>query len=206
MRLLRMDELSARDRYRWMSGAIVPRPIALVTTLTEKGGVVNAAPFSFFTMLASDPPLLSIAVGRREGQMKDTARNAVAMEEMVIHVVSEKIVADMNETAATLAPDESELERTSFHLTESVTVSVPAIKEARIRFECKLESHLPTKNDAGELSFDLLIARVLAMHIAEDVVDQEANGVDMDALQPVARLAGPNYAGLGSRYSLKRPK
>lgn len=81
--------------------------------------------------------------------MKDTARNAVAMEEMVIHVVSEKIVSDMNETAATLAPDESELERTSFHLTESVTVSVPAIKEARIRFECKLESHLPTKNDAG---------------------------------------------------------
>ena len=66
MRLLRMDELSARDRYRWMSGAIVPRPIALVTTLTEKGGVVNAAPFSFFTMLASDPPLLSIAVERME--------------------------------------------------------------------------------------------------------------------------------------------
>ncbi|WP_054704530.1 flavin reductase family protein [Bacillus sp. JCM 19041] len=205
MYVLQTDQMSPKDRYKVMSGTIVPRPIAFVTTKSTEGEVINAAPFSFFNMLAGDPPLVSIAVGRRNGTMKDTARNAIAHNELVIHVVSEDMVENMNETAATLKADESELARTSLNLVESKIISTPGIKEARVRFECVLENHLPTKNDEGAVSFDLLIARVKCMHIDEAVFNEEKKYIDLDRLKPVARLAGPNYAHLGERYSIRRP-
>ncbi|UTR06372.1 flavin reductase family protein [Alkalihalobacillus sp. LMS6] len=198
-------DLPAKERYKLLSGAVVPRPIAFVTTESTEGNVINAAPFSFFTMLAGDPPLLSIAVGRKQGEMKDTARNVVTHKELVIHVVDESLVEAMNQTAATLKADESELELTDLALVNSTSVRVPGIKEALIRFECKLESHLPIANDDGVTAFDLLIVRVIEMHLDERVYDHEKNYVLADQLNPVARLSGPNYAGLGELFSLKRP-
>ncbi len=197
--------LTAKERYKLLSGTVIPRPIAFVTTRSTESGKTNAAPFSFFSMLAGDPPLLSIAVGRKKGLMKDTARNAVASKELVIHVVHEDLVSDMNQTAATLKPEESEVDLTSLSLVESTSIQVPGIKEALVRFECQLESHLPIQNDEGEVSFDLLIARVIVIHLDETVYNKEKNYVLPDKLKPVARLSGPNYAGLGEFFSLKRP-
>lgn len=206
MHELILDQLPPKERYKLLSGSIVPRPIAFVTTNSTEANVVNAAPFSFFSMLSGEPPLVSIAVGRRKGVMKDTARNAVASKEMVIHIVSEDFVEAMNQTAATLEGDKSELDLTSLQLINSSTVSVPAIREARIRLECTLESHIPTKSDDGsEVSFDLLIARVICVHIDDSVYDKENNYVLAEQLKPVARLSGPNYATLGKMYSMKRP-
>lgn len=197
--------LTAKERYKLLSGTVIPRPIAFVTTRSTESGKTNAAPFSFFSMLAGDPPLLSIAVGRKKGLMKDTARNAVATKELVIHVVHEDLVSDMNQTASTLKPEESEVDLTSLSLVESTSIQVPGIKEALVRFECQLESHLPIQNDEGEVSFDLLIARVIVIHLDETVYNKEKNYVLPDKLKPVARLSGPNYAGLGEFFSLKRP-
>ncbi len=197
--------LTAKERYKLLSGTVIPRPIAFVTTRSTESGKTNAAPFSFFSMLAGDPPLLSIAVGRKKGLMKDTARNAVASKELVIHVVHEDLVSDMNQTASTLKPEESEVDLTSLSLVESTSIQVPGIKEALVRFECQLESHLPIQNDEGEVSFDLLIARVIVIHLDETVYNKEKNYVLPDKLKPVARLSGPNYAGLGEFFSLKRP-
>ncbi len=115
-------------------------------------------------------------------------------------------MSDMNQTAATLKPEESEIDLTSLSLVESTSIQVPGIKEALVRFECQLESHLPIHNDEGEISFDLLIARVKVMHLDETVYDKEKNYVLPAQLKPVARLSGPNYAGLGEFFSLKRPE
>ncbi|WP_059106001.1 flavin reductase family protein [Shouchella shacheensis] len=206
MHTLFAQDLTAKQRYKLMTGAITPRPIAFVTTTSVDGTIVNAAPFSFFSMLSADPPLLSVSVGRREGEMKDTSRNAVHHQELVIHMVSESMVEGMNETAATLGPNESELKRTNFTLVESTSVGVPSIKEALVRFECTLESHLPMKGESGQDSFDLLIARVKSLHLAEDVYDEQQQYVLTEKLRPVARLAGANYASLGKFFSLERPK
>ncbi|KQL57392.1 MULTISPECIES: flavin reductase family protein [Bacillaceae] len=205
MHKINVMNLTAKERYKLLSGTVIPRPIAFVTTRSTESGKTNAAPFSFFSMLAGDPPLLSIAVGRKKGLMKDTARNAVASKELVIHVVHEDLVSDMNQTAATLKPEESEVDLTSLSLVESTSIQVPGIKEALVRFECQLESHLPIQNDEGEVSFDLLIARVIVIHLDETVYNKEKNYVLPDKLKPVARLSGPNYAGLGEFFSLKRP-
>ncbi|ASB62679.1 hypothetical protein SC22_03575 [Bacillus sp. A053] len=204
MYIFQADQLSAKDTYKLLSGTVIPRPIAFVTTLSS-GGTVNAAPFSFYNVVSSDPPLLSISVNRAGGRQKDTARNAVENGEFVVHVSDEDIIEDINETAANLGPDESELTRTSLHPVESNAVSVPGIQEARVRFECTLERHITFNNDQGVTTADLLIGRVVCFHLDEKVYDAEKGYILTDELKPASRLAGNHYAKLGEEFTLIRP-
>lgn len=199
-------ELTGRDNYKLMSGSVVPRPIAFVTTLSHDGSVINAAPFSFFNIVSSDPPILSISIARKDGVMKDTARNVLSGKELVVHICDESIALDMNETAALLEPHESELERTNLTTVPSTMVSVPAIQEALIRMECKLYQHIPISNDEGKPVSDLLLVRIVQYHFSENVYDPVTNYILMDQLKPISRLAGNDYAKLGERFTVVRPE
>ncbi|PYY26529.1 flavin reductase family protein [Paenibacillus illinoisensis] len=205
MYTLNPNDLTSRDNYKLMSGSVVPRPIAFVTTLSEDGSVVNAAPFSFFNVVSSDPPLLSISINRKDGVMKDTARNVIAGQELVVHICDESIVNEMNETAALLEPHESELERTSLTTVPSSVVAVPGIQEALIRMECRLYQHIPVSNDEGNPVTDLLLVRIVQYHFNEKVYDPAHHYILMDHLKPVSRLAGNDYAKLGERFTVVRP-
>ena len=132
------ESMSERENYKFLIGSIIPRPIAFITTQSEDG-VVNAAPFSYFNIVSANPPMISVSVQRRDGMMKDTARNTINTKEFVVHIVDQGILRDVNETAAELDMDESELTRTNFTLVASDKISVPAVNEAKIRFECILE-------------------------------------------------------------------
>lgn len=160
---LQMDQLSRKEAYKLLSGSIVPRPIAFITSLSKED-VVNAAPFSFFNVISGHPPLIAVSIGRRDGQMKDTAQHIIDREEFVVHVSDEDMIEDINETAATLPREESELDRTGLHQVESHVISVPGIKEARIRFECQLEKHLTFQNDEGRSQLIISLAG-LYVHI-----------------------------------------
>lgn len=205
--MIRLDarEIGAQSNYKFLSGAIIPRPIAFVTTLSANG-ILNAAPFSFFNVVSSDPPIVSIAVQRDKGQMKDTARNIIATNELVIHIVDEALTEEMNKTAARLEPDQNELTLTNLTTVPSEVVSVPAIQQAKIRFEAKLAQHIPIQNEAGETVTDLILAKVLCYHVDATVFDEEKQYILTDALKPVARLAGNNYAKLGENFTMERPQ
>lgn len=196
------QHIHVRDTYKLLIGTVAPRPIAFVTTVAQDG-TVNGAPFSFFNIVSSAPPLLSVSVQRRHGVQKDTARNVLEQKSFVIHITDEENVEAVNETAATLAPTESEIKRTNFTLTKSSKVNIPAIAEAKVRFECTLEKHVPL-GDEETITTDLLIGRIVAIHIAEDVYDD--GKIIYEKLQPVGRLAGNDYANLGQIFSLIRPK
>ena len=200
------ERLDSRLVYKLMTGTIVPRPIAWVTSFAREHGIVNAAPFSYFNMVSSDPPLLAISVARRaDGEMKDTARNVTDTGELVVQICDETLVEAMNRTAAVLPPGESELELTNLSLTGSEAVSVPGIKEAKVRFECRLESRLPIQADDGRITHDLLLARILRIVLDESVYDGERQYIDTEALRPVGRLAGSEYAELGRVFRIERP-
>ncbi|MCQ4085297.1 flavin reductase family protein [Saccharibacillus sp. JS10] len=199
-------ELDAKLVYKLMTGTIVPRPIAWVTSWSNEHNVVNAAPFSYFNMVSSDPPLIAISVARRpDGQMKDTSRNVTDHQELVVHICDETLVEEMNRTAAMLSPEESEIDLTKLTLVDSDVVKVPAIAEAKVRFECRLESHLPIKSDDGKITHDLLIARILRFQLAESIYDADHGYILTEQLRPVARLAGNEYAELGRLFSITRP-
>jgi flavin reductase (DIM6/NTAB) family NADH-FMN oxidoreductase RutF len=196
------ESLTERDNYKFLTGSIIPRPIALVTTQSETG-TINIAPFSFFNIVSSNPPMISISVQRKEGVSKDTARNAIQTGEFVVHITDENNVADANRTAKELPSDESELGLTNFTLAVSDKVSVPGLEEAKVRFECTLEQSIPLAGSKNKPGCDLLIGKIVCYHIEQDIYH---NGrIDPNGLKPVARLAGHTYTKLGELFEIERP-
>ncbi|MBC2121562.1 flavin reductase family protein [Listeria marthii] len=205
MTIFKSAELSQKDNYKFLTGSIIPRPIAFITTLAEDGVTVNAAPFSFFNVVSSSPAIVSIAVQRANGEQKDTARNAAFTKELNIHIVSEEFVEEMNKTAARLARDVSEIDKTNLHLEPVQGMKTPKISEAKIVLTAKLEQIIPIKNDAGEVVSDLILARIVTYDFADDVFDPEHQYILPEKLAPVARLAGNDYAKMGEIFQIERP-
>lgn len=196
-------QLTTRDNYKLLTGSIIPRPVAFVTTLSDEG-TLNGAPFSYFNIVSADPPLISISIQRQGGEMKDTSRNATAQKEFVVHVSDEMNVEKINETSASLPPHQSEIELAELTPVESIKIKVPGIQEAGMRFECMLEKAIPLGGVEGSPSCDLLIGRIVHYHIRKDLYE---NGrIDAQGLKPISRLAGSYYAKLGETFELKRPK
>ena len=193
--------LTERENYKLLIGSIIPRPIAFTTSISEDG-VVNAAPFSFFNIVSSNPPMLSVSVQRKNGVMKDTARNVKANKQFVIHIVDTSNVEEINKTAANLPADESEIDTTSLTLVDSTVVNVPAVAESKVRFECELVQALEL-GDGDTVGCDLLIGRIVAYHIAEDIYEE--GKIDPDKLAAVSRLAGNDYATVGDIFTIERP-
>jgi flavin reductase (DIM6/NTAB) family NADH-FMN oxidoreductase RutF len=188
-------ELSPLENYKLLIGAIIPRPIAWVTTLGQ-GGIVNAAPFSAFTFVCSDPPMLGFNAGRRDGELKDTPRNVEAMKEFVVNIVSVPLAQQMHQTSADYPPGTSELVAVGLTAVPSRSIRTPGILEAPVRMECRL--HAIHHFGVGPAWF--MVGEVVAFHIRKDIIQ---NGkIDSFALDPLCRLGGPNYATLGEGISL----
>lgn len=197
------DELNRHNpylAYKLLSGSVIPRPIAWVATQSVDG-VVNAAPFSFFNVVSSQPPLVSISM---LGQ-KDSVNNLLATKEAVIHFISPDNVETMNQTAASLPSQMSEVRTFDIPTEPSRTVSVPSIINAPIRFEAKLFKHIPIESN-GYVVSNLMLLEITNFAFSDAVFDAEKFYVKPDAFQPIARLAGNTYAELGDLFDLERPQ
>jgi flavin reductase (DIM6/NTAB) family NADH-FMN oxidoreductase RutF len=192
---------SERDNYKLLIGSIIPRPIAFVTTQSEDE-IVNGAPFSYFNIVSSNPPMVSLAIQRPGGRVKDTARNIYGNQQFVVHIVDDENVAKINETAASLPAAESEIELANLTLVPSEYISVPGVKEAKVRMECRLIQAIPLGGE--EPGSDLFIGEVVRFHIDEAIYE---NGrIDPKGLNAISRLAGSSYATIGDIFSIERPK
>lgn len=198
---LNPEELSEKENYKFLIGSIIPRPIALITSLS-KDNIFNVAPFSYFNIVTSDPPIVAVACQRKEGQLKDTTRNLLEKKEAVIHIVDAENVGEANKTAANLEVDESEFDLTNFTRIDSDKVAVPALKESKIRFEVKLHHHVPVVDEGVEKA-DLLLLKIEQYHIADEIYSQ--GRIDPDGLAAVSRLAGHDYAEIGHQFTIARP-
>ena len=127
--------------YKLLAGLVVPRPIALVTTV-DAAGVVNAAPFSFFNVMGAEPAIAVFApADRDDGTLKDTAANLTANAECVIHLCDEAVASKMVECARALPPGVSEVPRAGFTLAPSERVRVPRLVECPVTLSCGLALH-----------------------------------------------------------------
>lgn len=190
-----------RDNYKLLIGSIIPRPIAFVTTQSDDE-IVNGAPFSYFNIVSSNPPMVSLAIQRPGGRVKDTARNIYGNQQFVVHIVDDENVAKINETAASLPAAESEIELANLTLVPSEYISVPGVKEAKVRMECRLIQAIPLGEE--EPGSDLFIGEVVRFHVDEAIYE---NGrIDPKGLNAISRLAGSSYATIGDIFSIERPK
>ena len=193
------ETLDPRERYKLLIGSVVPRPIALVTSIDEKG-VYNAAPFSFFNCFSHDPPILIIGIEERAGAPKDTVRNIRATREFVVNVVSEAIAERQNICAVDFPPGVDELKHAKLTAVPSSAVKSPRIAESPVNMECKLVEELRF-GENGKRS--IIVGEVLRFHIHDDVLG-ERNHVLIDKLKPVGRLSGNAYAHVTDRFDVKR--
>ncbi|WP_303965879.1 flavin reductase family protein [Sporosarcina ureae] len=196
------QDLTAKEKKKFLIGSVIPRPIALVSTKSDSG-IVNIAPFSYFNIVTYDPPMLSIAVQRVDGKSKDTARNIYENKEAVVQVVDTDNVEAANATSAPLGPDESELDVSSFTTVDSKAVQVPGLNETKVRFETELYDSLVIYNEENIATTDVLLLKVKHYHIDETIYH---NGyIDPLKLNAVSRLAGSDYAEIGKLFTVERP-
>jgi flavin reductase (DIM6/NTAB) family NADH-FMN oxidoreductase RutF len=197
MQMIDLTSKSPVECYKLLTGLIVPRPIAWVTTLSDNGEV-NAAPFSYFNVLGSNPPMVIIGTGRRpDGSLKDTAHNLKERKEAVIHLVEEDLAEQMSATSAGLPHGESEIPHAGLALEDSPDFSVPSIKGTRAR----LHARLIDQPVYGENFLNVL--EIIAIILDNEIYDA-ATGRILDAHAPVGRLAGDSYCRSKDRFLIKR--
>jgi flavin reductase (DIM6/NTAB) family NADH-FMN oxidoreductase RutF len=189
--------------YKLMIGAIVPRPIAFVSTIS-RDGVRNLAPFSFFTACSANPPVVCFApmVRASDGRQKDTLHNVRETGEFVVNIVSEDFVEQMNICSAEFPPEVDEWEKSGLTPVASDCVRPQRVAESRFNMECQLVEIVSVSTQP--LGGNLVLGEVLRFHVADELFDDYR--IDPDKLRPVARMGGPTYARATDRFDLQRPK
>jgi len=192
--------LDAQTQYKLLIGSITPRPIALVTTLGSQGP--NAAPFSFFNGIGSDPAMIMFSVGDTGGRVKDTIANILEIPEFVVHIVSDAIKEKMNICAIEYPRGVNEIAEAGFTALPSKKVRPPRIAEAPVAFECRLLQRL----ELGRRPYHMVIGEVLYFHYHEGIVDERFY-VDTGRIDPIGRLGGRGgYTRVTDRFEMPRLK
>jgi flavin reductase (DIM6/NTAB) family NADH-FMN oxidoreductase RutF len=188
--------ITAYQRYKLMASLIVPRPIALITTINA-AGVVNAAPFSMFNMVGEDPPILMVSINRlHDGRLKDTAANILANGQFVVHLSDEAMADKMHGCGESLPHDQSELAHVGLTPLPSHTVAPPRIAEAPVAFECVLHEKLETE------SRYVFIGRIQWLTVREGLVDTDKWRVRLQDYHPVGRFGASFYVKTNERYAM----
>lgn len=198
--------LRSRDCYALLTSLIVPRPIAWVST-KDASGKTNLAPFSYFSGLGSDPPMITLGIAqRRDGSDKDTVRIARATGVFCINLVEEHDVERMNATSADLPAGDSEIEAHGIATVPCVAIAGVRVASARAALECKL---VDVHRYGRKVAVNLLVAEVLHFFVEDGLVSASGPGVppaaSPDAIRPLARLGDRFYARLGERLRIERP-
>ncbi len=186
--------------YKLLVGAVVPRPIAFVSTISPEG-VANLAPFSFFTVASANPPVLCFTTSYREPR-KDTLVNVRATKEFVVNIVSEEFAAKMNVTSGEYSYGVDEFAESGLTPVESDLVRPPRVKESHVNMECKLLQTVEVSNQP--LGGTLILGEVIRFHIDDAIIDDFR--IDADKLAAVGRMAGNTYTRTGDRFDLIRPQ
>jgi len=194
------ETLTERERYKLMIGTIVPRPIALVTTV-DPAGRVNAAPFSFFNCLSADPPILALGVENHPDMaFKDTALNIRLTEVFTVNITSRAIAEAMHVCAVGFPPGTDELKAAGLTAMPGVKVASPWIREAPAAFECR--RHLTL--ELGR-SRQIILGQIVYAHYHADIVDAERLRVDPAGLDAIARLGGSTCSTIRDRFEMPTP-
>jgi flavin reductase (DIM6/NTAB) family NADH-FMN oxidoreductase RutF len=199
-----ISKLPAQEAYKILLGAVAPRPIAWVSTISA-AGVTNLAPFSFFNGICSKPPAVLFCPSNPvDREVKDTLRNVRETRQFVVNIVTESNVEKANLTSATYPFGVSEFAEVGLTPLESVVVRPPRVAESPIHLECELIQVVEVGEPAPG-SGNVVIGRVVYAHVAEEAWNGERHHIDIEKTKPVSRLAGNNYAPVREVFSLKRP-
>lgn len=190
------SDLDASAAYRLLTGVVVPRPIAWISSQSIDG-VLNLAPFSAFTLVANDPPMVGVNIGLRAGELKDTSANIDAVGEYVVNIPSWEMHEAVHESSQVHPPEIDEADLLGVAMVPSDIVRVPRLRDAPVSMECRLAQVV----SFGRAGARFTVGEVVRFHIRKDLlVDGK---IDTVALDPAARIGGPTYARIGETSRLR---
>jgi flavin reductase (DIM6/NTAB) family NADH-FMN oxidoreductase RutF len=194
-----LNTLSARDAHDLLTSAIIPRPIAWVSSVSAQGHI-NLAPFSFFSGITWCPATLVFSVvNRPDGSRKDTIGNIEETKNFVVNMVSQDLAARMVETSATFPHGINEAQKAGVPLAQSTVVVTPRVKEARVAFECALDRIVTVGN--GAYAGNLVLGTILLVHIKDEVLEA-GKIVDPIRFDVIGRLSGTRYCRTRSVFEI----
>jgi len=193
------DTITRTDSYKLLSGCIVPRPVAWVTS-TNQNGLINLAPFSVLTYLSTDPPMIGFGIGLKQGtdEQKDTERNVRLQKEFVVHIASSDQIDLVQRSGFPFPSTISEVVELKLAVTDSDVVSVPRLLSSKISMECRLHDIINFGRDGSKL----VVGEIVMFHIDDNIYRD--GKIDSFELNPVVRVAGMNYATLGNKVSYEK--
>ena len=193
---------SFSENHKLMIGSIVPRPIALVSTIS-KGNINNVAPFSYFNGVCSNPPTIMFAPARRgyDGKTKDTLNNIRETNEFAVNIVSEEIVEPMVACSTDYSDEVDEFKISDFTPIQCDKILAPRVEESKVVFECKLNTIIEIGSSKPGGGF-VVIGEIVLFHINDDVFKD--GKIDLSLLNPVGRLSGNNYSRVFDSFEVKR--
>jgi flavin reductase (DIM6/NTAB) family NADH-FMN oxidoreductase RutF len=194
-------DLTPAQRYKLLTGFVIPRPIAWITSLGPTG-VVNAAPFSFFNVFGEDPPVVMIGFNRRpDGSLKDTVLNIERAGEWVVNIADEPLAEAMHRTSGIFPSDVSEAEAEGLALAKSVAVAPPRIRDAPFSLECRTMQVIDVGTERR-----LVLGEGLHLHIRDDVIDPATLRVRDENYFPIGRMYGNRYVRTRDRITFPPAK
>jgi len=196
------DTMSSAARFAFLTGAVVPRPIALITTLTPQGGC-NAAPYTFFSIAGTEPPVVTVTVlPTPDGRMKDTGANILHTKEFVVNLVSEDLAAAMNLTCIDAPAGIDELALAGLAPAPSVKIKAPRIERSPISLECVLHTTVPLS--PNQL---IIVGRIVQAHARDDIVQDAREPVlDTNAMHLIGGMHGAKwYTRTSDLFAMDRP-
>ncbi|WP_375002805.1 flavin reductase family protein [Aeromicrobium sp. CTD01-1L150] len=188
-------DLDPAAAYRLLTGVVVPRPVAWITS-RDAEGVLNLAPFSAFTMVSNDPPMVGVNIGRRAGRLKDTAANIETSGEFVVNIPDWTMHEQVHESSWPHPSTVDELAELGLRTVDSDVVKVPRLADVPASLECRFDRFV----SFGRAGSRFTVGEVMRFHVAEELlVDGK---IDTAELDPTARLAGPTYGRIGATQTL----
>lgn len=195
-----LGSADGRDGYKLLTGLVVPRPIGWIGTV-RTNGTYNLAPFSFFNVVASDPPTVLFSGGRHADRPKDSVAFAEERGVFTVNIVSADLAVAMSTTSATYGPDDDEFAHAGLTAVPGTVVDAPLVAEAPANLECRVSRII----DLGEnASSRMVLGDVLAIHVREDALD--GTRVDPAVIDPIGRMSGNTYIHTRDRFEVVRPR
>lgn len=202
---INFSELNTMEKQQWLQSAIAPRPICFASTVDAEGNQ-NLAPFSFFNLFSSNPPVVVFSPSRRgrDNTLKHTLENVLEVPEVVINMVDFDMVQQMSLASCEFPKGVDEFVKAGFTKTAASLVKPAMVAEAKIQLECKVLEVKSLGEQAG--AGQLVIAEVLCMHVADRVIGKDGK-IDQHQLHLVARLGGDWYCKVesGNMFQVNKP-
>ncbi|KAH8698985.1 hypothetical protein BGW36DRAFT_460790 [Talaromyces proteolyticus] len=199
----------ANLNYKLLISAITPRPIGFIATRSADGSTTNLSPFSFFNVVATDPPIFVVGlVGKgATGGKKDTLANIIETGECVINIISEDFIDAANIACVDAPYGVSEFDISGLTRADTEVVATPRVKEAVFSIEAKLVENreFHSKTDPTRVSSTMVVVEGVRFWAREDALNEERSLIDIEKLRPVARMGGITYARVTDLFELPRP-